>query len=303
MNSWEQMKFNFGDDLVWNWDNKSTWSTWNSNENSRKIIIDTEKDVWEDKYLKNWDINFQASLPSNKMLEASWIDKQDLKRKDITSIWWWLWWLPWETESLTNKTNIVDPLFQLSEEKLLKIIQQCIEKNQKKIEDMKEKINKSQREIEDLIDNIDNGGRPFEHYIAQANLIQWGWFDQNLRMEEMRRKVISNNEKNIEYLEKWKKFLENKDNSNIQTIWKTSSWAKSIEDNSQDYIFINFVLDKDSCEITSTLEEAKRILKPWGKIISFNNTDSKLVKYLKENNIKYEERYKNSCGIYFEISK
>jgi hypothetical protein len=59
-------------------------------------------------------------------------------------------------------------------------------------------------------------------------------------------------------------------------------------------------LDKDSCNIESTLKEANKILKTWWKIISFNNDNDKIIKYLKENNIKFKiENY----HIYFELWK
>jgi len=177
------------------------------------------------------------------LLDFLWLNSKEFKWKNVVDLWWWFWWLAKNIVNYANNITIVDPIFL--EKNIDEVIQQNIE-SQKKFIYLREKhINEN----------------PEKKYII-PQIQEW-----NIVLEEM-------------------KWWINYTKENFPNVTRNPSYAENIvwvENNSQDFVFCNYVLSKETIDIEDAIKELNRILKSgWKVIYSDYEKDEKLLMEFKK---------------------
>lgn len=225
---------------------KKVWiSNWN---NTNHIVEDhikwtkawIEKVTWnKEKQEKIKNSSQRAPSKSIKwLLNFLWIKLEEFKWKNVVDLWWWFWWLAKNIVNYVNNITIVDPIF-----------------------------------IEENIDNLLN-----KNIIEQVRLI-------NARNDLVKSnpnipKETPNSIESKKVLEEMKWWI-NYSQIKYPNVIRNPSYAENIvwiENNSQDYVFCNYVLSKETIDIEDAIKELNRILKSGWKIIySDYEKDEKLL--------------------------
>lgn len=177
------------------------------------------------------------------LLDFLWINSKEFKWKNVVDLWWWFWWLAKNIVNYANNITIVDPIF------LEKNINDILNKN---IIEQVRLINAR----EDLVKSNPNVPKETPNSIESKKVLEEMKWWINYTKEN-----FPNVERNPSYAEK--------------IVW--------IENNSQDYVFCNYVLSKETIDIEDAIKELNRILKSGWKIIySDYEKDEKLLTEFKK---------------------
>lgn len=201
----------------------------------------------------------------------------EFKDKHVTDIGSWFSRLGFELETSVSKINLVDPLYG--------------------------DILSLDQKLQYLTKNMRDINRLYHRYlwVKDRTYIKQPLPESFIKRENSRADNLNDT---LTGLNIWKENL-CKENSLVSTekVILNSSSGESIiwiEDNSQDYVFINFVLDKEDVDPYLVLSEASRILKSWGKIFSLNNDREAMDIFLKSQWIVVE---RNNRILSFELTK
>lgn len=177
------------------------------------------------------------------LLDFLWLNSEKFKWKNVVDLWGWFWWLAKNIVDFAKELTIVDPIFL--EENIDEVIQQNIE---------------SQKTFIYLREKHINENPEKKHIIPQIQ--EW-----NIVLEEMKWWIDYNPVK-------------------YPNVNRNPSYAENIiwiDDKSQDFVFCNYVLSKETIDLEDAIKELNRILKSWWKIIySDYEKDEKLLTEFKK---------------------
>lgn len=177
------------------------------------------------------------------LLDFLWLNSEKFKWKNVIDLWWWFWWLAKHIEDYANNITIVDPIF--------------LEKN---------------------IDNILN-----KNIIEQIRLI-------NAREDLVKSNPTipietPNSIESKKVLEEMKWWI-NYSTLKFPNVIRNSSYAENIvwiENESEDFVFCNYVLSKETIDIENAIREINRVLKSrWQLIFTEYERDEKIIDELKK---------------------
>ncbi len=245
---------------------------------SRDFDIDpniTENEIKKRHSPDETNIHIAPMLSTKSMFEMIWLDKNSLKAKKITDIWWWFTALPFELQGIVSSLEIVDPCFGWNTERLIDKDIEYLEKNlQSTNESIKVKEN-SIKELTKILNHhlYDNTPNWQSRYLKLDKQIK----ETQILLEKIK-KNISIKIQVIDELKMWKerikqwKLIKNDlwfQNTNLNgSVWEDIKW---VADNSQDIVFINHLLTKPNVNPYLILSEASRITKRWWEIIVVND--------------------------------
>lgn len=244
-------------------------------------IEKTLKYFYEEKYLDESPQAMNSLVaPENsgtKILDVLGFERKngrypEFQDKYVTDIWWWLSSLVFELSPTAKEVIVVDPTFWYDVKALL----------EREVVRAKKRLTK--------FDALDNN-------VSEDMLL-------------LRQENYKNTKEVTDGLEKWEKYAP-EDYENIKINSSFAQHIKDIKDDSQDYVFFNFVLDKlegrqgKQKEIELALINAYRIAKTGGKIYGMQgktNSDEHILNAL--GNLGFKSNVRND-GWYlcFEIDK
>ncbi len=255
-------------------------------------IFDAVKDAWNDKYIWNgFAYMYAPSISSEDFLEEFDFKKIDhkypaLEWKTITDIGSGFGSLPFELIWSGVKLSLVDPVFASNKKDKLKLLDENISNIEKDIFKWNELIDNRNTEINNFYSNkesdFSNKWRSvFAYGVSEAN--------KKLEIIEMIKTMNKKREFMKTDLQKWKLLTDNPI-ENVELHWSIWENITTIPDNSQDYVFISCVLDKECVQAELILAEASRILKPEWKIYMIHDHHRNLLRFLNKHDIPYKEK-------------
>lgn len=220
-------------------------------------------------------IHIAPMLSTKAMFDMIWLDKDSLKDKNITDIWWWFTALPFELQEIVASLEIVDPCFASDIEKLIDtdigVLEKSILINKDYLEEKEKIIKKLFQELDNYID--DNNSKWHSIYL-----------DIERQIIEIKKNIkkftdsLSSKLQVVDELKMWKELIKKRksqsNNLGFQNIrFNSSVWEniKWINDDSQDIVFINHLLTKSNISPYLILSEAARITKKGWEIIVVND--------------------------------
>lgn len=256
-----------------------------------EAIFDDLKDTWNEKYM--WEAFahlYAPSISAEEFLNTFWFQKIDgkyteLKWKKITDIWSGFASLPFELQDSGAKLSLVDPIFAENDTNQNEALNKNILHIERDIRLWKDCIDRKSSQVKEFYDTYQ-----YDFSYKWKEIFQTGLPKIN-KEEEIISKIRKSNikrEKLKDDLQRRKELLSNK-TENLElhgSIWENIS---AIKDNSQDYVFISCVLDKDSVQPELILAEAARILKPDGNIYMVHDHHEKFQRFLNKYNIPFIE--------------
>lgn len=220
-------------------------------------------------------IHIAPKLSTSAMFDMIWLDKNTLKDKNITDIWWWFTALPFELQWIVDSLEIVDPCFNWDVERLIDIDIALLEKflqwNKTSLEEKQKNKKNLILESEDYIFDNTPKWRSL-NFAYEKDIIE---LNKAIKSIE---KSISSYLSVIDELKMWKeliqkwKWVKNNlwfKNTNLNSsVWEDIKW---VADDSQDVVFINHLLTKPNVNPYLILSEASRITKKGWEIIVVND--------------------------------
>lgn len=224
---------------------------------------------------------------TDNFLDFMELKSEDLKDKNITSIWGWFWIFEMDAAKHGAKVTIVDPMFMDNNAVNLKL-KENIEWMKGKI---KRKCNDTFEWIKKNIIEILEESKTEKERLECMEKLDWYNERQEERKEYVRRREIL-----LEHLNNWQE-----NQKKYWLILNTSSWdhIEWIDDNSQDIIIIAHTLwhiyNKSSLDIVDFLSESLKLLKPKWRlyIIDYTWDIGDIDKVLE----------KTDCKIYYNVNK
>lgn len=204
-----------------------------------------EKVTWiENKQEKIKNSPQRAPSKSIKwLLDFLWLNSEKFKWKNVIDLWWWFWWLAKHIVDYANNITIVDPIF------LEKNIDSILNKNiieQVRLINTREDLVKSNPTIPTETQNSIESKKVLEE-------MKW-WINYS-------KIKYPNVIRNSSYAE------------NIVWIWNET----------QNFVFCNYVLSKETIDIEDAIKEINRVLKSrWQLIFTEYERDEKIIDELKE---------------------
>jgi len=226
------------------------------------------------------NIHIAPMLSTKALFDMIWLDKNSLKDKNITDIWWWFTSLPFELQDIVNSLEIIDPCFSWDIERLIEAdivtLEKNLQTNKTYIEEKEKYILKLNKELDNYIDDFTTRGQSiYRDLDREINEIK-----KNI---EKSRKSLSIKLQVIDELKMWKELIKKRksqsNNFGFQNInFNSSVWEniKWINDDTQDLVFINHLLSKPNVNPYLILSEASRIVKSGWEIIVVNDKSTSL---------------------------
>lgn len=207
---------------------------------------------WEEKYDDMSGAILVAPQTSwLKTLRVLWLKKEDwiykeFKWKNITDIGSGIWWFIFEIENSCNHISAVDPLY--SSKNIGDLLSRDKNRICSQIKTQEWVLAQKQSTMLDISNTLE----------ADEKLIK------------IIKKNLSNKKEVLDDIQKWEnRWFESSEK--IEIIWKEgeNTW---IDSNTQDYVFLKHVINKESVDTEKIIKEAIRITKVGGEVIIIDDT-------------------------------
>lgn len=273
----------------------------------RKLCDNLQIASWNEKYNSEHE-NIRAKLlfaPNFSwkriidILGKIWYKKDIFRNTYVTDIGSWLSWLCFQLEWIAKEISLVDPLYG-DEEREQKLMEWTEDEFVEKVFTNKNawlKYEKSEKLIE-LYAIEEWMWKRFDKGQDLHSKNQLLWSVQK-RIQEEQKKIDEKQQRTREAMERLQTEIKKDINLRRENKFIPGETIKlygedwqniiSLDDNSQDYVFINFLLDKKCVHPCKILAEWARILKPWGKIISINNNLWEKIDFFSNHNVSWKE--------------
>ena len=225
---------------------------------------------WNDKYKKeNGSVFVAPQISWAATLNLLGIEKENnnykkFNGKKITDIWSWLGWFIFEIENSCDHINAVDPLYGSYEKEELLARDKRTQKN--RIEESTWFLNNHKTKAKDITNQLND---LFLLPPTPRNLDEISYLEKEMsRINSIKKWVLWKKEILSGLEQRETRWFD--DSNKIKLIWSSgeNTW---IESNSQDYVFIKHLINKDVVNSKILLNEALRITKLNWKIFIIDN--------------------------------
>lgn len=235
---------------------------------------------------------YTPNITNEENLAFWWFSKNvdnvylNLMNKKVLDVWSGYTWLLLSLKDTQVDLSLVDPLFNLDSDSQKKLLQ-------RNISHLSEIIKKEDQYLQDCNNSLCSNNNLELDFSPLWRAMFQDKVNADKKIENRRSLLQKSKKRNAikeqELKERLRLFDDQVPNS-IALYWDVWEKITSIDDDSQDYVFSSFALDKDTVDPKHFLLELKRVVKKdWWVVYLINNKWVRIERILKDNNIPYKE--------------